>query len=354
MTEVEVEVASPYRVLVGSGLLERVAAMVAEPAVAVVSDTNVAPHYGTAAHRLLSEAGKRVKLVEVPAGEESKSLQMLGDVLRRLAQAGFGRDCAVLAIGGGVVSDLAGFAAASYLRGVAYYACPTSLLAMVDASVGGKTGVNLPEGKNLVGAFWQPRLVMADVATLATLPERQFREGAVELYKHGLLGEAKLLTALDDREFRRDGDAAILEEYVARSVAVKARVVADDEREQGGRAFLNLGHSLAHALEAVTGHRLSHGEAVAYGLLFSALLGKERGWHDFVGQARRLLTWLEPTPLPSLAFDDLMPYLLRDKKNSAAGQRFVLLEQEATPVLVDDVGEFEQRRAWERLLEVEA
>jgi 3-dehydroquinate synthase len=349
---IRLELLEPYDVLVGHGLLDRVGELVKERAVAVVTDSNVGPLY---VERLCSElagAGKRSIVIEVPAGEDSKSLATLEEVLRRLARAAFGRDCAMLSLGGGVVSDLAGFAAASYLRGVAFYSCPTSLLAMVDASVGGKTGVNLPEGKNLVGAFWQPRLVVADIATLASLPERQFREGAVELFKHGLLGESDLLGSLDDPEFRPGGAPEALERYVASSVMVKGRVVEADERETGQRAFLNLGHSLAHALEAASDHRLSHGEAVAYGLLFAAELGAGRGWHDFVGEARRLLDWLRPVRLPFQDFAEVLPYMLRDKKNAAARQRFVLLDRGGSPVLVDDIDESEQKRAWGRLLEV--
>jgi 3-dehydroquinate synthase len=352
MKTIRLELPEPYDVLVGDGLLDRVDELVEERAVAIVSDSNVGPLYAERMCAELTGAGKRAMAIEVPAGEDSKSLTMLEDVLRQLARAGFGRDCAVLSLGGGVVSDLAGFAAASYLRGVAFYSCPTSLLAMVDASVGGKTGVNLPEGKNLAGAFWQPRLVVADVATLASLPDRQFREGAVELFKHGLLGESDLLGSLDDPEFRPGGAPEVLERYVASSVMVKGRVVEADEHETGQRAFLNLGHSLAHALEAASDHRLSHGEAVAYGLLFAAELGAGRGWHDFTRQARRLLDWLQPAPLPIRDFTEVLPYMLRDKKNAAARQRFVLLDSAGSPALVDDVDESEQKLAWGRLLEV--
>jgi 3-dehydroquinate synthase len=349
---ITLELAEPYDVLVGHGLLAKIADLVEEPAVAIVSDSNVGPIHAERLCGELAGAGKRALTIEVPAGEESKSLKVLEEVLRSLARARFGRDSAVLSLGGGVVSDLAGFAAASYLRGVSFYSCPTSLLAMVDASVGGKTGVNLPEGKNLVGAFWQPRLVVADVAVLASLPEPQFREGAVELFKHGLLGETSLLHALEDSEFRPGGAPAVLEEYVARSVMVKGRIVEADERESGQRAFLNLGHTLAHALEAASDHRLSHGESVAYGLLYAALLGVGRGWHDFTGDAKRLLAWLAPPPLPGRDFDEVLPYMLRDKKNAADRQRFVLLGPNGSPVLVDDVDEGEQRLAWGRLLEV--
>jgi 3-dehydroquinate synthase len=352
VTTIEVRVSRPYDVLVGSAVVEDVARMIEERVVAVISDSHVSPLYAGLLCDRLGEAGKDAHLIEVPAGEDSKSMGVLGTILRSLAQADFGRDAAVLSLGGGMVSDLAGFAASCYMRGLSFYSCPTSLLAMVDASVGGKTGVNLPEGKNLVGAFWQPRLVLVDVATLVTLPARTFREGAVELFKHGLLDDPFLLGALDDPEFRPGGNPERLEEYVARSVIVKAKVVQDDERESGDRACLNLGHTLAHALEAVSDHRLSHGDSVAYGLLYAALLGAGRGLFDFSGEASRLLEWVRPAPLPCREFDRLLPFMLRDKKNLGSRQRFVLLLEQGLPVLVDDVGEAEQRNAWGRLLEV--
>lgn len=349
---IEVAVEPPYDVVVGAGLLTGVGALVDQPVVAVVSDSRVGPRYSQVVCASLERTGKQVLPIEIPAGEASKNLGELERISSIMAGAGLTRDGAILALGGGVVSDLAGFAAASYLRGVAYFACPTSLLAMVDASVGGKTGVNLPEGKNLVGAFWQPRTVVADVETLATLPEGVFREGAVELYKHGLLDDEFLLGAIEEPEFRPDGDPEILIEYVSRSIAVKARVVSGDERESGNRAHLNLGHTLAHALEAASAHRLPHGEAVAYGLLYAALLGRERGWHDFTGEARRLLEWLTPSPLPTRSLAELRPFIDRDKKHLRQRRRFVLLREKAAPVLVDDVSAGDEQRAWEQLLEV--
>ena len=240
----------PYPVVVGAGVLARAGDYVRAPRVALISDEKVAPRYADTVRGSLETTGSRVFLYTVPAGEDSKSLETLGALLQGLARDGFTREDAVLALGGGVVSDLAGFVAASYMRGIALYTASTTLLGMVDAAVGGKTGVNLPEGKNLVGAFWQPRAVLMDVSVLATLPEREFRGGAVELFKHGLLADPALLSDVTDARFRRDGPADFLAAAVARSVKVKADVVAEDEREGGRRAFLNLGHTLAHALEA--------------------------------------------------------------------------------------------------------
>ena len=280
----------PYDVVVEAGVLARAGEFIRAPKLALISDDKVAPLYAETVKKSLEAAGSQVFLYTVPATEDSKSLGTLETLLRRLAQDGFNRQSAVVALGGGIVSDLAGFVAASYMRGVAFYTLSTTLLGMVDASVGGKTGVNLPEGKNLVGAFWQPKTVLMDVSVLATLPEHEFRGGAVELFKHGLLADPKLLDDVVDTRFRCDGPADFLETTIARSVKVKADIVAEDEREGGRRAYLNLGHTLAHALEAYTNHALSHGDAVTYGLLFAAKLAAARGYADETERVQHVCT----------------------------------------------------------------
>ena len=236
-----------------------------------------------------------------------------------------------MGLGGGAVTDLAGFVAASYLRGVAYYALPTTLLGMVDAAVGGKTGLNLPEGKNLVGAFWPPRAVWCDVAVLETLPDAVFREGAAEAYKHGLIADPSLLERVLSPEFRPGGEG--LTGTIADAIAVKAGVVTRDLTEQGERAFLNFGHTLAHALEASTGGELAHGEAVGYGMHYAALLSRALGGDDLSGLTRNFLRWQRPQPLPPLDFGRLWTFMTRDKKADSEGLRFVLLRGLAQPYL---------------------
>lgn len=354
---VDVSVMPAYAVRVGPGLLDTIGAYLGERPLGLVTDRQVNALYGDRAQRALEAGGARVLRVIVAPGEDSKSIATWGGVLERLARAGIDRGGAVVALGGGVVGDLAGFAAASHLRGVPWLQVPTSLLAMVDASVGGKTGVNLPEGKNLVGAFWQPMAVVADVSTLASLPVREFRQGGVELFKHGLLADPSLLELFrpgSGADFGPGSDARTLTDAVARSVAVKAAVVAADEREAGVRAHLNLGHSLGHAIEALTDHAVPHGDAVAHGILFASLLAKGRGWTDLTSQAAGLLRWLEPDPLPAntLDADALAPYLARDKKNSGGRKRFVLLTDIARPLIVDDVSDAEIRNALAGLREV--
>ncbi len=347
---IRVRVMPEYTVTVGAGVLASVPQSVGERHLALVSDQTVADLYEAQVAGALRGAGAEVASFHVPPGEDSKSHERWLGLLRGFVRAGLDRDAAVVALGGGVVGDLAGFAAASYLRGLAWYLLPTSLLAMVDASVGGKTAIDLPEGKNLVGAFWQPRAVISDVRTLRSLPSRAFRQGGVELFKTGMLADPALLDRFD-AGFGPDAPEEELAEMIARSVAVKARVVSADEREAGVRAHLNLGHSLAHALEAVTAHTLPHGEAVAYGLHYAAIIGRRRGLADVSDRTAALLAWARPAPLPRVTFDDLAPYLARDKKNRGGRQRFVLLEALARPVIVDDVDRREQERAWELLEE---
>ncbi|MEJ2288018.1 MAG: 3-dehydroquinate synthase [Deinococcales bacterium] len=347
---IDVPVEPAYTVTVGPGVLETVGERVGERRVALVTDTHVGPLHADTVRGRLVAAGAEVAAFQVPAGEDSKSGEQWLALQRGFAREGLDRDAAVVALGGGVVGDLAGFAAATYMRGVAWYQLPTSLLAMVDASVGGKTAIDLPEGKNLVGAFWQPRAVLADVRVLTTLPEAEFRQGAVEHFKHGLLADPVLLERFEE-EVATARDEAALAEAIARSVRVKAAIVGRDEREGGIRAHLNLGHTLAHALEAVSGHALPHGDAVAYGLHYAALLGRQRGFADVTRYTARLLRWERPAPLPEATFEALLPFLARDKKSRGGRQRFVLLEAIGTPVVVDDVSREEQERAWATLLE---
>jgi len=365
---VRVALSPPYDVVVGARLLHEVASRVPQSAVAVVSDETVWALHGRGLAERLRTAGKRVVEVTVAPGEGSKDLATYGAVVRALAAGGLGRDAAVLALGGGVVGDLAGFAAATYLRGVALYQLPTTLLAMVDAAIGGKTAVDLPEGKNLVGAFWQPRAVLADVATLYTLPPRELRQGVAETVKTGLIGdpglvdeaERLLVTAATGEGSEAAGlggpggavPPGALVDVVARAAAVKARVVTEDPHEAGVRAHLNLGHTLAHALEAASGLALSHGDAVLYGLVYAAALGRARGLVDVVERLARLVHRLRPDPLPDLPFEALVPYMARDKKVLAGRLRFVLLEAPGRPVVVADVTEAEMRTAWRALEEL--
>jgi 3-dehydroquinate synthase len=296
--------------------------------VAVVTDRNLALHQADALQAMF---GGRPMLVLAP-GEETKSLTELGRVLDFLAEQRIDRGGALFAAGGGVIGDLAGFAAASYLRGIAFYQVPTTLLSMVDSSVGGKTGINLKAGKNLVGAFHQPRGVFIGTGLMATLPPREFAAGMAEVIKTGLLGDAELFAQLEKTPCTVDSPG--LGPVVRRCCALKARVVEADEHEtapEGGRALLNLGHTFGHAIEQVTGYgRYLHGEAVAIGLAAAARLSWKLG---YIGEAEvaRIGAVLAAHALPvrlgePLPLGPLMGAMARDKKVRAGALRFVVLK----------------------------
>ena len=331
-----------YEVLAGPGLLARAGTLIApllpSRRVAVVSDANVAARHGTALRAGLEAGGVELRaLVEVPPGEASKDLATLGRVLDALLAAGLDRRTGVVALGGGVVGDLAGFAAAVAMRGVPFIQVPTSLLSQVDSSVGGKTGINLPAGKNLAGAFHQPRLVLADTDTLATLPARELRAGWAEVAKHGLI-EGKLFGWCEAHGAEAmAGDAEALAHAVVESCRLKGAVVAADEREEaadGGRALLNLGHTFGHAIEAEAGYdgTLLHGEAVAIGLVLAAELSARLG-HASPALGPRIAAHLRAVGLPArlsdvprrFAVSALMARMRSDKKARDGALRFVLL-----------------------------
>ncbi|PTA67312.1 3-dehydroquinate synthase [Deinococcus arcticus] len=325
MRQIEVGGASPYAVQVGPGLLGQL--QLPQRHVALIHPVDLPSTFVAA----VQAAVQPVVTIPVPARDDCKTLAVLGEVLSQLARANIPRDGAVLGLGGGAATDLAGFAAASYLRGVAFYTAPTTLLGMVDAAVGGKTGVNLPEGKNLVGAFWPPQAVWCDTETLTTLPPAVFREGAAEAYKHGLMADPSLLPRVLAPDFRPGGPG--LEATLADAIAVKAGVVTRDLTEQGERAFLNFGHTLAHALEAVTHHALPHGQAVGYGMHYAARLSRALGGADLTAHTLAFLHWQRPQALPPLRYDEVAPFMARDKKADAVGVRFVLLRDLAQPYL---------------------
>lgn len=264
-----------------------------------------------------------------PAGERSKTRESWSRLTDELLGLGFGRDSGIVALGGGVAGDLAGFVAATYMRGVPYVQAPTTLLAMLDASVGGKTGVDTAEGKNLIGAFHPPVAVVADPLALATLPEREYRAGLAEAVKHGLIADREYFEWMEQEAEHLVGrDAAALQQLVRRSVEIKVDVVSEDEREGGRRAILNAGHTVAHALERATEYRVPHGEAVALGLVAEAALANGLGLAT--GEAgARVVALLQRLGLPTrvrepVAPDRLLAAMSSDKKNRGGGIRFAL------------------------------
>jgi len=329
-----------YPVLIGHGILNDPAIwdrfLGSEPVV-VISDQVVAPLY---LDELATALGNRVRdQVILPEGESGKSLENWSLIIDRLAGCGAGRDSCLLALGGGVIGDLCGFAAATWMRGVDFIQIPTTLLAQVDASVGGKTAINHPAGKNLVGAFHQPRAVIADIGTLATLPDRHYRAGLAEVVKYGAIRDADFLTELERRAVDLlDRDSEEVARVVETSVRCKAEIVARDELETGIRAILNFGHSFAHALETATDYATYlHGEAVAIGMVTAARLSELRGLcaTGLAGRLRDLLEALQlPVTIPSgIRSADLLDHMQLDKKNRAGIRRLVLLEGPGRAVL---------------------
>ncbi len=322
-----------YPIHIGAGMLRELGARCAETESGtrglIVSDTQVDALYGNAAAESLRAAGFDSARITVPPGEPSKCHEQLLRIYDAALDAGLERSSFIVALGGGVVGDLAGYAAATFLRGVRLIQVPTSLLAMVDSAVGGKTGINLPQGKNLIGAFYQPALVVADTSTLRTLSLREFSAGLAEVVKYGMIADPELIACLEDTspEALLD-DEALLEKIICRSCEIKADVVRRDEREGGVRAILNFGHTFGHAIEQTAGYgRYLHGEAIAMGMVFAARVSERL--KDFPPEeTERLIRVLQrlhlPVALPDLPWSDLLEAMRRDKKKVDGAVGFVL------------------------------
>ncbi len=336
--------ARSYPIYIGAGLLaqgELLRRHLAGRQVMIVSNETVAPLYLERVTAMLGDLPQRT--VVLPDGEQYKTLETVNTIFDALLEARFERSCTLLALGGGVVGDMTGFAAACYQRGVAFIQIPTTLLAQVDSSVGGKTGVNHPLGKNMIGAFHQPRCVIADTDTLDTLPDRELSAGLAEVIKYGLIRDAGFLTWLEDNMdalLARDG--AALAHAIERSCRNKAELVAEDEREGGRRALLNLGHTFGHAIEAGMGYgNWLHGEAVATGMVMAADLSVRLGWLSEADMVR-VRTLVERARLPvaspaELDYETFMSYMAVDKKVQQGRLRLILLRRLGEALIADDV-----------------
>jgi 3-dehydroquinate synthase len=345
---------SECRVLVGRGLLPLTGELVRESglrgACAIITDDNVARHHNATVQRSLEAAGYRVHVFTVPAGEESKAMSVAENLCDRMIAAGLDRSSFVVALGGGVVGDLAGFVAAIYQRGIPFVQIPTTIVAQVDSSIGGKTGVNARAGKNLIGAFHQPRLVLADTDTLSTLPEREYHEGFAEVIKHAVIRDAAMLDELDPNAPRET-----LGPLIARNIAIKAAIVADDEREHTGtRALLNFGHTVAHAIENAAGYgRFLHGEAVSIGMAAALKLSQDKAGLPTT-EAQRVREKLSAFGLPlaltsDLDTDTLLAAAGRDKKFAEGKIRYVLSPKLGEAFVAEDVTEQDLRSALQAL-----
>ena len=337
-----------YQIKIGPGLLARLgrecAGLKLGKRCAIISDTTVAPLFARAARRSLTKAGFIPVVISVPAGETSKRLKTVQSCFNQLASHRLERQSFIVALGGGVVGDLAGFVAATYLRGIAFVQVPTTLLAQVDSSVGGKVGVNLKAGKNLVGAFYQPRLVLCDLETLRSLPEREFRAGLAEVIKYGIIYDAGLFERLE-REWPRllQREQKTLAEVVAQCCEIKAEVVGEDETESGLRTILNFGHTVGHALEAISRYgRYLHGEAISIGQIVATRISAHvLGLPDT--QVQRIGTLFERVGLPTAVRlsrtkrKELEAAMRLDKKVRGGKIQFVLAQKIGKVVLGQQV-----------------
>ncbi len=347
-TRIKVGGERPYEVVVGTGALGELPALVAgregqgASAVAVIHPAGLGD-IAAAACRALEEAGYRVHAEEIPDGEAAKEIAVAARLWSRLAAHRIGRTDCIVGIGGGAACDLAGFVAATWLRGIRVVHVPTTLLAMVDAAIGGKTAVNIPEGKNLVGAFHPPAGVLADLATLATLPGREYVSGLAEVIKAGFIADPAILDLVQaDPALAAVPAGPATAELIERAVRVKADVVADDLREAGRREFLNYGHTLGHAIERVEGFRFPHGEAVAIGLTYAAELSRLAGRLDerTARRHREVLTAVGlPTRYRRAAWPELRSAMGVDKKVRGSRLRFVVLDGLAQPGVLGDPAE---------------
>ena len=340
-----------YPIWIGAGVLDRLPAAVRGLRGVVVTDSNVAAHHGA---RVMAALGADWRQIVLLPGESTKSAVRWADLLERLATARLDRHGALVALGGGVVGDLTGFAAATYMRGIRFVQAPTSLLAMVDSSVGGKTGINLAAGKNLAGAFHQPLAVVADTDTLATLPAREFAAGMAEVVKYGVALDAEFFGWLEQKAAAIQArEPAALERLVARCCEIKAAVVSEDERESGRRALLNFGHTLGHAIEKAAGYAgVLHGEAVARGMAYALELAVVRRGFP-AADAQRAVALLErfglsTAPAPQWAWPALRAAMGLDKKAAGGQVRFVLGAELGRADLPEVVPEAELAAAWER------
>ena len=330
METMRVNTTRPYDILVGRGLLEQAGSLSREVnggvRALIVTDSNVFSFYAGKAARSFEEAGYQTSVFTFPAGEEHKRLSVIAEIYSRLAAGGFTRKDLLVALGGGVTGDMTGFAAATWLRGMAFVQIPTTLLAQVDSSVGGKTGVDIPEGKNLVGAFWQPVRVIADPDTLDTLPPETFADGMAEIIKAACIKDAALFDRLEN------GKAVLpenLEGTILRAIDIKRGVVERDETESGERKLLNFGHTMGHALEKYYDYStLSHGRAVALGMVLITEASQRLGLTE-KGTVERICAALERHHLPiadTATLDDYLPGVALDKKRSGTDIDLALLK----------------------------
>lgn len=347
-----------YEVCIGHSILDRIGLVVAKSNLAqrymVITDSNVSPLFGAEVLDLLKQAKVKADLIEFPAGESSKNMDTVLALAKELLARGVDRSSALIALGGGVVGDITGFIASIYMRGIPCVQVPTTLMAQVDSSIGGKTGIDLSEGKNLLGAFSQPQAVFIDLRFLETLPEDQFTNGLSEVVKYGIIDDVDLFTLLEENSAAiRNRDPEILQTIVERSCRIKKGIVEIDERDVGVRRILNFGHTIGHAIEAASGYTIPHGSAVSIGMIASARIS-ERMKHlrgDEVKRIRSLISALGlACHIPdSIGTESIISKIGADKKKKGEVVHFVLLKKLGMPFINGSVDEALIRETIEEL-----
>ncbi|MBW2107925.1 MAG: 3-dehydroquinate synthase [Deltaproteobacteria bacterium] len=335
-----------YDIFVGNGILDRLNTIgkILDDAdrCVIVSDSIVGPLYGNRVAQNLSAGGLSVDMIEIPAGEASKAISVVLDVARRLAALKASRKTLLVALGGGVVGDLAGFVASTYMRSIPYVQIATSLIAQVDSSVGGKTGVDIPEGKNLIGTFYQPKAVFIDLSLLKTLPDKDLRNGLAEIIKYAIISDEAIFGVLErDKALVMKRDPGVMKDLISRCCEIKADIVQKDEKEGGLRRILNFGHTLGHALEAGSHYTLTHGEAIAIGMIAAARISCRLGHLKNKSCARiedLVRNYGLPTRFPAeLNTGQILAHMAADKKAVGSRIHFVLIKDIARPFVTGDV-----------------
>jgi len=351
---------APYEIRIGQNILDRMGLIITKNNWAsryiIITDSTVSNLYGEGILTILREMDLRVDMIDFPAGEASKNIQTSLQIVDRMIDLGADRATALIALGGGVVGDITGFVASVYMRSIPYIQIPTTLLAQVDSSIGGKTGIDLPQGKNILGTFYQPKAVFSDVAFLETLPPREFRNGLAEIVKHGIIDDVEFFNSLEaGTEALENRDLGLIEEIIAQSCRIKCRIVEIDEMDKGLRRILNFGHTIGHAVEAESGYSISHGDAISMGMAAAALIS-ERLRYLPSGDRERIISLIRRIGLPDripkvLSPDGVLSRIKRDKKKEGDIIHFVLLKKIGIPFVNGSVPEALIREIMEALEE---
>ncbi len=342
------KISASYEICIGNNIGDRIEMIITKNNCAsryvVVTDSNVSALHGERFLTTLKSMGLTVDMIEIPEGEASKNINTVLDIAKKLIKMGIDRKAALIALGGGVVGDIVGFVAAIYMRGIPYYQIPTTLLAQVDSSIGGKTAIDLPEGKNLLGTFYQPKEVFIDLSFLDTLPSREFKNGMAEIIKYGIIDDTELFSLLEsEAKAIMDRDMAILSSIIGKSCRIKKNIIEIDEKETGLRRILNFGHTIGHAIEAQSDYSISHGDGVSIGMIAAARISEKL--KHLSGQDREkienlITTYDLPCRIPrSIGTKGIVSQLKVDKKKEGDTVKFVLLKKLGMPFVNGGVSE---------------